>query len=124
MNAEDDDEINMQDDFMEYLDFNQRYSYRGSLTTPPFSELLFWTVMPQVVPIKQSTKELFLYTKHIKGSDKSDPILGASNRETQPLNDRHVYKIDISEKTNELREYLNEYGQNTNLRYAVLDEIL
>lgn len=82
MNPEYDDEINFYDDFIKYIDFNQRYIYRGSLTTPPFSELLFWTVLPTVVPIKQSTKNLFLYTKHIKNSDKSDPILGSSNRDT------------------------------------------
>jgi hypothetical protein len=56
--------------------------------------------MPEVIPIKSSTKDLFLLTEHIKGSSKSDPILGAANRDIQPLNDRHVYKVDISENTN------------------------
>jgi len=53
--------------------------YRGSLTTPPFTELLFWTVMPEAIPIKSSTKALFLYAKHMdtEGSGRVDPVLGA-----------------------------------------------
>jgi hypothetical protein len=96
--------------------------YRGSLTTPPYSELLFWTVLPTIIPINKVTHDLFLFTEHVQGSDETDPILGNTNRDVQPLNGRHVYKVDISESTSELRSYLKK--GDVSLKYSVLDEFM
>lgn len=40
------DKMDMETAFIKHIDFNTRYMYRGSLTTPPYAELLFWTVIP------------------------------------------------------------------------------
>ena len=40
-------------DFMDHLNFNSRWVYKGSLTTPPYAETLFWTVLSDVVPISR-----------------------------------------------------------------------
>ena len=34
------------------LDFDRRWTYQGSLTTPPFSEGVLWNVIEQQVPIR------------------------------------------------------------------------
>ena len=67
------------------------------MTTPPYTESLFWTVLPTIVPIKQETKDLLHFHTRVNVTDPSapDPVLGASNRDTQPLNGRRVFKIDI-----------------------------
>jgi len=38
---------------MKYVDMNNRWSYKGSLTTPPCSKTVFFNVMRTVWPIKQ-----------------------------------------------------------------------
>jgi carbonic anhydrase len=78
------DHVEFGDDFIDKLNFNQRYVYRGSLTTPPYSETLFWTVLSEPLAISPDT----LHMLKIK--------IASSNRETQPVNDRDVYKVDIS----------------------------
>ena len=40
-------------DMMKYVDMNNRWSYKGSLTTPPCSKTVFFNVMKKVWPIKQ-----------------------------------------------------------------------
>lgn len=33
-------------EYFKNIDFNYKYVFRGSLTTPPFTEGLLWTVIP------------------------------------------------------------------------------
>jgi carbonic anhydrase len=80
------EDLNMARDFTDHLNTNQRYHYIGSLTTPPFSEPLFWTVLPQVYSILPTTLELFR-NKVDLGCIK-DPRVGATNRHTFPLGQR------------------------------------
>jgi carbonic anhydrase len=95
--------LDFQTDFVDYLNFNERYVYRGSLTTPPYSESLFWTVLAEPVPISPQTAALFQMPE--MGS-----VLGASNRSVQPINDRQIYKVDISDYTIEMRQLLKTQG--------------
>jgi carbonic anhydrase len=37
----------------------ERYVYRGSLTTPPYSEPLLWNFMPEVISISEKTLSYF-----------------------------------------------------------------
>ena len=46
--------------FVQLLNYNRRWSYSGSLTTAPFSEGILWNVLEQIIPIRQSTLDLFL----------------------------------------------------------------
>lgn len=38
---------------MKYADLNNRWSYKGSLTTPPCSKTVFFNVMRKVWPLKE-----------------------------------------------------------------------
>jgi len=53
-------------EFVAKLSFNRRWTYPGSLTTTPFSEGILWNVVEQVIPIRQSTLDLFLEYKKIE----------------------------------------------------------
>ena len=85
--------------FLDHLNFNEKFTYRGSLTTAPYTESLFWTVLPTIVSIKKETKDMFHFHTHASDTSLPDPVLGAQNRDTQPLNGRHVFKIEISPST-------------------------
>jgi len=64
------------------------YSYSGSLTTPPCSEIVTWVVTHDPQPI--STAQLKLITSHF--ADNYNFAKGkGNNRETQPLNGRTIY---------------------------------
>ena len=67
--------IDFQADFVDHLDFNHRYHYKGSLTTPPYTEGLFWTVLATPVPVRSETVDLF--ASHFT----SEIAVGASNRD-------------------------------------------
>lgn len=98
MNHDITDKMRMGDYFLQHINMNERYMYRGSLTTPPYSELLFWTVIPEIIPIKQSTLDLFLYKAHTNTPGfNTHPAAGADNRDVQPLNGRRIYKLNVSE---------------------------
>jgi carbonic anhydrase len=83
------DVIDLQKEFIDHLDFNHRYHYKGSLTTPPYTEGLFWTVLANPVPVRHET--LALFESHSQG----EIAVGSSNRDVQPLNMRRVFKVDI-----------------------------
>jgi len=46
--------------FVSELRYNRRWTYNGSLTTAPFSEGILWNILEQVIPIRQSTLDMFL----------------------------------------------------------------
>lgn len=83
------EDLDLRSELLDHLDFDLRYTYRGSLTTPPYSELLLWTVLPTVVRIQPSSLAL-LHLQH-----GHDPAVGSSNRDTQPLNNREIFKVDL-----------------------------
>ena len=52
------DNLDLQE-FVEKVDFNKRWTYQGSLTTAPCDEGILWNVIEAVIPIRQSTLDLF-----------------------------------------------------------------
>ena len=44
---------------MQLVDFNNRWAYKGSLTTPPCTSFVYWNVLSTVYPIKAEHLELF-----------------------------------------------------------------
>lgn len=54
------EKMDMTESFIKHVDMKKRYVYRGSLTTEPYSELLFWSVIPDIIPITLETRDLFL----------------------------------------------------------------
>lgn len=63
------------------------YRYRGSLTTPPCSESVVWTVFEHPIPLSRAQLEAFSDLKFHNG----DPMV-ESFRPVQPLNGRRVYR--------------------------------
>ena len=52
--------------FIQLLQYNRRWTYTGSLTTAPFSEGILWNVLEHVIPLRQSTIDMFLEYKKIE----------------------------------------------------------
>ena len=82
-------------DFLSHLNFNNRFVYRGSLTTPPFSENLLWTVLPEVVSIQPLTLALLHEHRDDHVEDGKSPRIGGTNRHTFKHYHRHIYKVEI-----------------------------
>ena len=75
-------------DFIDGVDQDAFWSYKGSLTTPPCTEGVYWTVFEEVQPI--SDEQLEGFTRHF--ADNYDFANGkGNNREIMPLNDRTLY---------------------------------
>jgi len=53
------EECDFNTEFFQHLNMNERYVYKGSLTTPPYAETLLWNVLPNIVTISKSTYDLF-----------------------------------------------------------------
>jgi len=49
---------------MNIVDSGDRWTYRGSVTTPPCATLVYWNVIKKVYPISQ--KHLDLFKKQMK----------------------------------------------------------
>ena len=41
----------MKTEFVDHLDFNHRFMYRGGLTTPPYTEQILWNVLEKVIEV-------------------------------------------------------------------------
>ena len=52
--------------FVQHLRYNRRWTYTGSLTTAPFSEGILWNILEHVIPIRQSTLDMFLDYRRIE----------------------------------------------------------
>ena len=52
--------------FINLLRYNRRWTYTGSLTTAPFSEGILWNILEHVIPIRQSTLDMFLDYRKIE----------------------------------------------------------
>ena len=69
---------------MNMVDMNNRWTYRGSVTTPPCASSVYWNVLRTVYPIKK--KHLDLFKNKLK---KAGMIDTGNYRIIQPLVDYH-----------------------------------
>jgi len=74
--------------FFQLLPFGRRkfYRYQGSLTTPPCSEIVTWTVFRY--PLLLTSSQLAQFRQLT--DDNGDPLVN-NDRPVQPLNNRQVY---------------------------------
>ncbi|XP_059479271.1 carbonic anhydrase 2-like [Neocloeon triangulifer] len=67
-------------------DKSQYYTYNGSLTTPPCSEVVTWIDYKESIPLSHEQVEEFRSLKNTDGD-----LLTHNNRPVQPVGDRIVY---------------------------------
>lgn len=84
-------------EFLDSLSLNNFWTYKGSLTTPPCTEGVNWTVLQEVAPI--SPEHLQRMTGLYEDNDAFAPCSsggcnGGNNRMVQPQNNRVVYFND------------------------------
>ena len=83
----DDVDINLQS-FLSNIDFSEYWNYPGSLTTPPCTEGIKWTVIKDVQPISDAQLERFTAL----WADLPEWAAGmGNNRMVQDLGDRVLY---------------------------------
>jgi hypothetical protein len=85
--------VDVERGFLDHLDIIHRFVYRGSLTTPPYSEMLLWNMVARVPYINYETLKLFRHSVPIPDKKSSPRLFGQSNRDVQPLNGRKIYEI-------------------------------
>merc|ERR1719272_1977950 len=56
-----------------FVDMQNRWTYRGSVTTPPCATAVYWNVLTTIYPIKQ--KHLDQFKLQLKKSPKKDPTM-------------------------------------------------
>ena len=59
---------------MERVNFEKRWVYRGSFTSPPCIEGVFWHIIDDVLPISQETLDLYNRSNanHARGDHRCD----------------------------------------------------
>ena len=78
-------------DLMMMVDTDNRWVYRGSVTTPPCATIVYWNVVRKVYPIKQ--KHLDLYLAHLKRG-KFDLATTGNYRAIQAYDDHDLHIIE------------------------------
>lgn len=79
-------------DLMEMVDSNNRWMYKGSVTTPPCATYVYWNVLSTIYPISQ--KHLDLFVQKQLGQDPDGTLAGYGNwREIQTEDDHGVIYI-------------------------------
>ena len=80
-------------DLMNLVDFNNRWTYRGSVTSPPCARFVHWNVLSNVYPI--SEKHLKLFKKQMcRNCTQHPPLVETGNwRTVQPIHDEHNIKL-------------------------------
>lgn len=74
--------------FLDSVNMDHFWSFDGSLTTPPCTEGIRWTVLKEVQPISDAQLQKFTQL----WADNTAFAAGkGNNREVQPLNDRTLY---------------------------------
>ncbi|XP_018421558.1 PREDICTED: carbonic anhydrase 14 [Nanorana parkeri] len=88
--------FNIEDLLPSNLDRYFRYS--GSLTTPPCSQSVVWTVFSNPVQISESQMETLRTTLHSTPMNRPPAVLENNVRHIQPVNYRTVYVSFVMEK--------------------------
>lgn len=77
--------------WLDTIDFDNFWSYPGSLTTPGCGEIVEWTVIDDIQPISEAQLNKFKALFRTAGVE-------STSRKTQPLNDRTLYYVAPAEK--------------------------
>uniref|UniRef100_A0A7S3CQV1 Alpha-carbonic anhydrase domain-containing protein n=1 Tax=Strombidium rassoulzadegani TaxID=1082188 RepID=A0A7S3CQV1_9SPIT len=89
-------------DLMSMIDTNNRYVYKGSVTTPPCDRFVYWNLMSTIYPISQ--KHLDLYKAQItRGENGNLPSYG-NWRVTNPIDQHNVMRVADQKFGNDMME--------------------
>ena len=80
-------------DLMEIINFNKRWMYKGSVTSPPCATYLFWNVPSTIYPVSQKHLDLFVNKQLNKGEDGNLDDFG-NWRVTVPEDEHGVIYLD------------------------------
>jgi carbonic anhydrase len=78
-------------ELMMMVDMDNRWTYRGSVTTPPCAQNVYWNVLRTIYPIKQKHLDQFIDELEIETLHKTGNF-----REIQPLTKDHDPSIIVS----------------------------
>lgn len=94
----------------------KRWVYRGSFTTPPCIEGVFWNVIDDVFWVKQKTIDLFKQSMqdHKRGDHRCGSC-GGNQRIIQPVGDRKVFYVVEPEGRSVVNEKCREDDYKHNI---------
>lgn len=81
-------------DLMEAMNWNERWMYKGSVTTPPCTQSVYWNVFKRVLPIKQKHLDLFKNTQLARGAN--DLKTTGNWRTVQTVDDHNVVVVSAT----------------------------
>lgn len=90
--------------FISELRYNRRWTYTGSLTTAPFSEGILWNILEHVIPIRQSTLDMFLDYRNIEQST----VFNKFENEQQ----ENEVAAKLSIQPDQMKPFQTEEGEN------------
>jgi hypothetical protein len=79
-------------DLYSKVDWNNRWAYEGSLTTPPCTRLAFFNVAKKVIPVSEATVKA-VKDKMTQEDSRFFTKWSGNNRPPQPLNGQNVVEI-------------------------------
>lgn len=104
---------------MELVDFNNRWAYKGSLTTPPCTSFVYWNVLSTVYPIKE--EHLKLFKDQLAKDTVSDLATRGNWRITQDIDNHNVMYISQTGKLSQkLLNFLTGSSAYLNIGAAAL----
>jgi len=91
---------------MNLVDADNRYVYKGSVTTPPCGQSVYWNVLSTIYPIKQEYLDLF--KAQLARADQGDLAETGNWREIQMIDEHNIVKV-TSEDDSEMFAIFDDY---------------
>jgi hypothetical protein len=88
--------------FIKEVRYNRRWTYTGSLTTAPFSEGILWNICEHVIPLRQTTLDMFLDYRKIE----QETVFNKFENEQQ---EKEV-EAKLSIQPEQMKPYCSEQG--------------
>lgn len=99
-------------DLMNMVDMNNRWVYKGSVTTPPCATSVYWNVLRTIYPIKR--EHLDLFKAQLARGENGKLAQYGNWREIQPINTQAVAVVSPSGLGTDLST-ANDINYNINI---------